>query len=101
MGGGDSPGGYGNEDNYGAFALPRRSSLIPGITGPHVGVGSATAASAVSRASAQHVDQSVSVDLRGSQFMGGVTDQMVTQIFNKGIDKAKRGGAFRPGVWPR
>ena len=46
-------------------------------------------------------DASVNVDLRGSTFNGEVTDTQVDAIFNRGIDRAKRSGAFRPGTWPR
>jgi hypothetical protein len=76
---------------------------VPGITGPQQmalpGGGSTnlnipTGENAVS-------DQSINIDLSGSTFTGGVSSQQVDQIFNKGIDRAKRAGAFRPGTWPR
>jgi hypothetical protein len=46
-------------------------------------------------------DASINVDLRGSTFNGEATDTQVDAIFNRGIDRAKRSGAFRPGTWPR
>ncbi len=46
-------------------------------------------------------DNSVTIDLSGSTFNGEATPQQVDAIFNKGIDRAKRSGAFRPGTWPR
>ena len=46
-------------------------------------------------------DNSVTIDLSGSHFEAEVSDKQVDAVFQRGVDKAKRAGAFRPGTWPR
>ncbi len=46
-------------------------------------------------------DSGVTIDLSGSTFEAEVSERQVDAVFTRGVDKAKRAGAFRGGTWPR